>query len=480
MSPTCPVKPNITLRDLYAALPDQPLYGSGASSEQSGVGWLLSPVPYGLTRQQVDTLHRLGRCLFRFSKSVDLLYRSSLKDPTLQWVRQLFENGKPQSLLTFSQMNRFKQHVPLVIRPDLLVTEQGFVLCEIDAVPGGLGFTAALHKAYRSLGYSLVETDEGLPQAFLNMLIQAFPSSSDAQPMIAVIVSDEASDYRQEMAWLVTQIQTFYPAIVLLHPREVILERTALGFLNPAGQFQKIDIVYRFFELFDLPNIPQIELIQYAVKKGYVFCTPPFKPHLEEKLALALLHYPYLDGFWEKTLGQEDYALLKGVVPESWLLDPTPVPAHAQVVPTLRLANKTIRDFNGLLDLTQKQRELVIKPSGFSPLAWGSRGIRIGHDLPQQEWHDAVQTALSQFYQTPHLLQRFMHTGLQSYSYFHPATGEVVEALGRTRLCPYYFVSREEARLAGILATTCPKEKKIIHGMRDGVMRPACELEPSA
>jgi hypothetical protein len=43
---------------------------------------------------------------------------------------------------------------------------------------------------------------------------------------------------------------------------------------------------------------------------------------------------------------------------------------------------------------------------------------------------------------------------------------------GRARLSPYYFVSGEKTELAGILATICPADKKVIHGMKDAVMVP--------
>ena len=40
---------------------------------------------------------------------------------------------------------------------------------------------------------------------------------------------------------------------------------------------------------------------------------------------------------------------------------------------------------------------------------------------------------------------------------------------GRVRLCPYYFVvgngDQARAKLGGVLATVCPADKKIIHGM---------------
>jgi len=46
-----------------------------------------------------------------------------------------------------------------------------------------------------------------------------------------------------------------------------------------------------------------------------------------------------------------------------------------------------------------------------------------------------------------------------------------VEA-GRLRLCPYFFNLDGQARLAGTLATFCPPDKKIIHGMQDAVLLP--------
>ena len=43
---------------------------------------------------------------------------------------------------------------------------------------------------------------------------------------------------------------------------------------------------------------------------------------------------------------------------------------------------------------------------------------------------------------------------------------------GRTRLSPYFFVNEGKANLGGVLATICPADKKILHGMGDAVMVP--------
>ena len=43
---------------------------------------------------------------------------------------------------------------------------------------------------------------------------------------------------------------------------------------------------------------------------------------------------------------------------------------------------------------------------------------------------------------------------------------------GRVRLSPYYFVAGDVPKLGGILATACPLDKKLIHGMTEAIMAP--------
>jgi hypothetical protein len=132
-------------------------------------------------------------------------------------------------------------------------------------------------------------------------------------------------------------------------------------------------------------------------------------------------------------------------------------------------------NWSDLAVATQKQRHFVLKPSGFSELAWGSRGVSVGHDLPQEEWAAAIETALREFPRTPYVLQEF-HKGRQyEVEYFNPHSGEIRSMAGRARLSPYYFVTGGRVELAGILATICPADKKVIHGMKDAVMVP-CAL----
>ena len=60
--------------------------------------------------------------------------------------------------------------------------------------------------------------------------------------------------------------------------------------------------------------------------------------------------------------------------------------------------------------------------------------------------------------------------------YFDFDKNEVVPMPGRVRLCPYYFVTGDgdaaRATLGGVLATICPADKKIIHGMSTAILAP--------
>jgi hypothetical protein len=233
------------------------------------------------------------------------------------------------------------------------------------------------------------------------------------------------------------------------------------------------DAVYRFFELFDLPNVPGANTLFDLGKNQQIVLTPPPKSFFEEKLMFALLWNRNLKQYWRQELGEGFLTKLQQHVPRTWILDPSPLPPQA-AYPGLDLT-----DWEQLKALSQKERDLILKISGFSPKAWGARGVFLGSDLSQSDWAGAVDGALRDFPQSPHILQRYDKPALVEAEWFDFDTGQPKTMKGRVRLCPYYFVSGEgdaaRAKLGGVLATICPADKKIIHGMSDAILAP-CSL----
>ncbi|OLE42131.1 MAG: hypothetical protein AUG11_02020, partial [Nitrospirae bacterium 13_1_20CM_2_62_14] len=447
-------------------------HGSSDSplTQEAGQSWRIAPHPFLLSTSQVAFFHSLGQHLLAFYQALNRLYLESARGAEPAWVAAYLDQGKPDSLVSYSRMKRFRDLLPGVIRPDIIPTEDapsgnGMVITELDSVPGGIGVTGALARAYSD--FDIVGGPDGMVQGFARMLRHHLGERTGC---VAIVVSDEAQDYRPEMAWVAARLQKEGIEAYCVHPREVrFTEETLL--LARDGSDRPVSLVYRFFELFDLKNIPKSELIMYSAKKERTVVTPPFKPALEEKLAFALLHHPVLAPFWRRELGEATFDLLAGLMPRTWILDPRPVPPAA-VIPDLRIGGRAVADWRDLAEASQRDRRYVVKPSGFSELAWGSRGVSVGHDLPQSEWAAALDAALASFPTTPSILQEF-HKGRQfELSYFDERAGAVVPMSGRVRLSPYYFVIGERAELAGVLATLCPLDKKVIHGMRDAIMVP--------
>lgn len=428
-------------------------------------------VPFPLAADTAALVAGLGGHLLAFQRAVGSLYRRAAKGTAPAFVSHWLDLGKPDDLLRLARMGRFKHDLPRVIRPDLFVTDTGHVITELDSVPGGMGLTDALQSRYAHAGYAVLGGADGMALGFAAML-KGLHDPVDTT--VAIVVSDESAAYRPEMAYLALRLKMHGVDAHVLEPHEVRFSEHGLA-LERHGEPVDIHVLYRFLELFDLPNIPKAELMLYAAKKGTVRMTPPPRPALEEKLAMALFHHPALAGFWEKELGPDSLATLHALLPQTWVLDPAPVPPHA-VIPGLLADGAPVQGWEQLKSLGQKARQFVIKPSGFSETAWGARGVVIGHDVSEAEWARALDHALAAFPRTPHILQPF-HKARRHQVPWLTEGGAIAHMGARARLCPYYFVSGEgeqaTATLGGVLATLCPEDKKRIHGMADAVMVPA-------
>ena len=427
----------MNLEAIRAAFPPEGLFAEK--------DWLLSPEPFAIDHSLGKNLERLGHQLFVFQRACNQLYQQSAKGKQPAWVTKYLDAGKPPELVEFARQKQFRDDLPAVIRPDLILTETGYILAEIDSVPGGIGLTAWLNQTYHSLGANVIGGGEGMIEGFRSLL----PDGAD------IVISEEAATYRPEMNWIAGQMNARFS------PNEWRV-LSAEDYQPQIGR-----TVYRFFELFDLPNLPRIPELMSAASKGEVKVTPPLKPFLEEKMWFALFWLQPLREFWRRELGDKYFRDLQEVIPYSWLLDPTPLPQHA-VVPRLE-----INDWREAGKLSQKERELVLKVSGFSPLGWGSRGVSVGQDLPQAEWQRLIEEALQTFETTPRIMQRFHKARVVEQPFWDSESAEVKTMRGRVRLSPYYFVEDNRVQLRGALATIVPADKKLLHGMRDAIMAPA-------
>jgi hypothetical protein len=211
------------------------------------------------------------------------------------------------------------------------------------------------------------------------------------------------------------------------------------------------------------------------------------RPFQEEKLSLALFHHHLLAEFWAEALSGRALKILRELIPPSWIMDPAPLPPGA-VLDAPRAAGRALSTWLDLAHATQKERDLIIKISGYHETAWGARSVILGSDCSREEWQHGLTRALELAPTHLHVLQAFKKPRRARHRVYRAAPSAVseetssreptatamsaIEVDGRLRLCPYYFVVAGQTRLSGALATFCPPDKKIIHGMQDAALLP--------
>ncbi len=466
--------PDLSYDQIHAALREQPLFEDKT--------WQLSPEAWPLTIEQVAQLEAIGAACLEFHQALETLYLRSAAGKNLlrnkpllaPWVADYLDRGKPAALIAHARDAKNRGAFPTVLRPDLLLTDEGFVLTELDSVPGGIGLTAFLNRLYGGeADRAVLGHGDAMITNFHAALAALRPQTRN--PLIALVVSDEAATYRPEMQWLAHQLQLLGKRVFCLRPEDIFPLENSLCF-DVEGNPEKIDVLYRFFELFDLANVKTEKFIFESWAAGEVALAPPMRPFQEEKLSLALFHHHLLQDFWAEALSGRALKLLRALIPPSWVMDPAPLPPGA-VLDGPRAGGRALNDWRDLAGASQKERDLIIKISGYHETAWGARSVVLGSDCSREEWQAGVEHAIALAPTNLHVLQAYKKPRRIEHRVFDaPAAGmtaaDAVKKAGRLRLCPYYFLIGGKAQLSGALATFCPPDKKIIHGMQDAALLP--------
>ena len=202
----------------------------------AGMDWRISPRPFRLEAKQIAELEKLGRVLLQFYRATNQLYRKSAEGTQPGWVAEYLDRGKPQEVVNWARSSVFKNEVPRVIRPDLLLTDDGLKVSELDSVPGGIGLTAWLNKTYSEL-----RAQEGSGSEFGEVvggergMLEGFRSIFLKESVVNIVISKESETYVPEMEWAAEQLN----------------ETESGRFRLRDGNFKEFganESVYRFFE----------------------------------------------------------------------------------------------------------------------------------------------------------------------------------------------------------------------------------------
>src|SRR6059036_3210987 len=203
--------------------------------------WLLSPDAFPIDKKFLADLEQFGHRLFVFQRACNQLYQLSVKGKQPAWVARYLDAGKPKELIEFSRRKEIRDDLPRVIRPDLILTDEGYIIAEIDSVPGGIGLTAWLNQTYSAFDKEIIGGPDGMLDGFQSVL----PNGGD------IVISREAATYRPEMEWIASRLEGRAQSRLgtAQRPSLQALEWRVVAAENYEPQNGRV--VYRFFELFD-------------------------------------------------------------------------------------------------------------------------------------------------------------------------------------------------------------------------------------
>lgn len=446
--------------------------------------WRYSPEAFPLSAKQVAEIKLIGQACYEFYQATETLYlraatgRKILRNRELYvpWVAEYMDRGKPDTLIQYARSESAKGSIPAIIRPDLLITREGFALTEIDSVPGGIGLIAFLNQLYAKVHTDTLigRGDRNMPEAFYKVLSNCAPGIM--APHIAILMSNETRTFRPEMEWLARELRMLGRRVHVYHTDEIFPLGESIC-VAVEGNPKKIDVIYRFWELFDLDNVPTAKHLIKAQTESLIGLTPPMHHFQEEKLSQALFHHHALKDFWVENLSQASHEVLKRIIPMTWIIDPIEIPPNA-VLNAPFIGGTPITDWLELTDASKKERTLVIKISGFHESAWGARSVTLGSDSSRPEWQQAIEQAIAMADTSLHVLQIYVKPSRHQHPVYRD-DGSIFQMESRVRLCPYYFVDEKtkQTHLHGVLATLCPSDKKIIHGMKDAALLPCKRVQ---
>lgn len=378
----------------------------------------VSPKPFRLTSEQKREIQIIGHDIVDYFQTVNELYQSDVGG-----VRKILDTGKPQIFLS----DKPAQY--LFVRPDLIITPQGFSICEIETSPFGLALAEILNKAYQDEGFETVVANGSLPEEVRrNTPIEG-----------TILLSDKNQSYAGQLTFLADQV---------FSGNGRNWQALPVNQYNPNGNAPQ---VYRGFYLREYLTDPAVRLLlDTNLANGNsngIF--PSATPHLEEKAILALIYDIRFEQYLRTQLGDAAFNHLKEIIPPTWI-----VGQEKFFSPGMPNNISTSVELAGL---SKSKRTFVLKSSGFSENSSWKEGVYFLHKDSKENAEKLLQQAQTDITHL-HVVQEFKK-GINIPMKYEDLGNEDVHLpmTARIRLTPYFALSEngKSDKLIAMKATGC-------------------------
>lgn len=313
----------------------------------------------------------------------------------------------------------------LFVRPDLIITPNGFSICEIETSPFGLALAEILNKAYQREGFETLITDGLLPA----QVKKHTPIEGN------IFYSKKTQAYSGQMAFLADEV---------FSGNGRSWKAKALDHFLGSQQSN----IYRGFYLGEYFTDPFIRsLLDNQINNKNVLIPSP-TPHLEEKAILSLIYDRRYDQYLRKKLGDTAFKHLKEIIPPTWIVGQEQF--FSPGMPN------NISSSIGLANLSKSKRTFVLKTSGFSENSSWKEGVhflqRESAEKTLQLLHDAESDKTGLY-----IIQEF-RKGMDIPMEYELEDGKTEAPMSvRVRLTPYFSAVNDDkiGKLIAIKATGC-------------------------
>ncbi len=369
------------------------------------VPFRVSPTPLVLSRQQKNELVATGKDITSYFQEIDELYQTN----TI--IRNILNIGKPDIFIT-KGASRY-----LFIRPDIIISKNGFTVCEIETSLFGLALAEVLNRAYLNEGFgTLVERS-----ALLESVKKQTPTEG------TIIYTDKTASYAGQMAFLAEQI----------------FSGTGRNWqAQPINKYTpNIGVVYRGFYLEECASDSALRAC-LAAKNCVV---PSATPHMEEKAILAFIWDRRFETLLKTRLGLGAFHHLRDIIPPTWIVG-------QEKYFTLGLPNGAATSTD-IASLSRSKRTFVLKNSGYHCDSSWSEGVNFLH-TKSADGAKRLLLQASQDCSSLYILQEFRKGKNIPMCYEHAEV--TVPMSARVRLTPYFSLSPgSEGELLACKATGC-------------------------
>lgn len=377
----------------------------------------VSPQPLTLSKTQYEDLVRIGSEVTAYFRTVEHLYNTNHD------VEELLDRNLP------SVMGGIRSFNFLFVRPDLIITNEGFRLCEIETSSFGLSLADILNRAYIAAGIQTMVGQETLSQ---------YLRANTAQSGL-VIDSTKTKAFEGQLRYLAERLLSG--------------EGRQWALADMGSNLTASAAIWRAFYLGDYNADPLVHqfILDQIDKNNDANVIPGLSPQMEEKAVLALIWDKRFDGYFRDRLGEESVLFLRQLIPPTWV-----VGSESYFLPG---------GFDSALELSQRSsrnRRYVLKSSGFGDNpSWGE-GVNFLHKLSANKCAQIITKTVNDA--DLYIIQEYKEGIKISSSYLE--NGSVIKFEGRARITPYYAVG--DGSLLAIKATL-RANTELIHASTDSI-----------